>query len=87
MRWDHRGHLKGDEARRREGGLTPGRPLRSLRQAFNTLFIDLVNRVLPIKKGVAVADRVVKFVAQYVSYTVEQGGSSFRSRPRRADGY
>lgn len=42
-------------------------------KAFNTAFIDMVNRVLPVKKGVAVADRVVKFVAQYVAYTTEQG--------------
>jgi condensin complex subunit 3 len=33
----------------------------------------MVNRVLPIKKGVAVADRVVKFVASYVAYSTEQG--------------
>lgn len=42
-------------------------------KAFNTLFIDMVNRVLGVKKGVAVADRVVKFVASYVAYTTEQG--------------
>jgi len=42
-------------------------------RAFNALFVDMVNRVLPIKKGVAVADRIVKFVASFVAYTVEQG--------------
>jgi condensin complex subunit 3 len=42
-------------------------------KAFNGLFIEMVNRVLPIKKGVAVADRVVKFVASYVAYSTEQG--------------
>lgn len=42
-------------------------------KAFNTCFVDMVNRVLPVKKGVAVADRVVKFVAAYVAYTTEQG--------------
>ncbi|KAL7422917.1 chromosome condensation complex Condensin, subunit G [Cryptotrichosporon argae] len=41
-------------------------------KSFNTLFVDMVNRVLPVKKGVAVADRVVKFVASYVAYTTEQ---------------
>lgn len=44
-------------------------------KAFNTLFVDMVNRVLAIKKGVAVADRVVKFVAGYVAYATEQGES------------
>jgi condensin complex subunit 3 len=43
-------------------------------KAFNALFIEMVNRVLPVKKGVAVADRVVKFVASYVAYSTEQGG-------------
>ena len=45
-------------------------------KAFNGLFIDMVNRVLAVKKGVAVADRVVKFVAQYVAYSTEQGESA-----------
>jgi condensin complex subunit 3 len=45
-------------------------------KAFNAAFIDMVNRVLPVKKGVAVADRVVKFVAQYVAYTTQQGQGS-----------
>jgi condensin complex subunit 3 len=42
-------------------------------KAFNAVFIDMVNRILVVKKGVAVADRVVKFVANYVTYTTEQG--------------
>ncbi|KIR69079.1 condensin complex subunit 3 [Cryptococcus bacillisporus CA1873] len=40
-------------------------------KAFNSLFFDMVNRVLTVKKGVAVADRIVKFVANYVSYCTE----------------
>ncbi|WVQ70731.1 hypothetical protein IAR50_000253 [Cryptococcus sp. DSM 104548] len=40
-------------------------------KAFNTTFMDMVSRVLPVKKGVAVADRVVKFVASYVAYSTE----------------
>lgn len=47
-------------------------------KAFNTLFIDMVNRLLPIKKGVSVADRVVKFIANYVAYATEQGESNLR---------
>jgi condensin complex subunit 3 len=42
-------------------------------KAFNTELIGMVNRILSIKKGEAVADRVVKFVAGYVAYTTEQG--------------
>lgn len=48
-------------------------------KAFNGAFIDMVNRIVTVKKGVAVADRVVKFVASYVAYTTEQGKSSFTS--------
>jgi condensin complex subunit 3 len=42
-------------------------------KAFNTAFISMVNCILGVKKGVAVADRVVKFVAGYVAYVTEQG--------------
>ncbi|KAK8850500.1 hypothetical protein IAR55_004418 [Kwoniella newhampshirensis] len=45
-------------------------------KAFNGLFVDMVNRVLPVKKGVSVADRVVKFVASYVVYSTEQDAAS-----------
>jgi condensin complex subunit 3 len=42
-------------------------------KAFNNAFIDMVNRVLSVKKGVSVADRVIQFVGKFVAYTVEQG--------------
>lgn len=42
---------------------------------FNALFINMINRILPVKKGVTVADRAVRFVASYVAYTTEQGKS------------
>ncbi|WWC92262.1 uncharacterized protein L201_007216 [Kwoniella dendrophila CBS 6074] len=45
-------------------------------KGFNNGFIDMVNRVLPIKKGVSVADRVVKFIASYVAYSTEQDAAS-----------
>ncbi|TXT10982.1 hypothetical protein VHUM_01733 [Vanrija humicola] len=41
-------------------------------RAFSSIFIDMVNRILPVKKGVGVADRIVKFVAGYVTYITEQ---------------
>ena len=56
-------------------------------KAFNTSFIDMVNRVLPIRKGVAVADRVVKFVEQYVTYTTEQGETMAYRLPDVTDQY
>lgn len=54
-------------------------------KAFNTAFIDMVNRILTVKKGVAVADRVVKFIASYVAYTTEQGEwpAAMRFRSKR----
>lgn len=42
-------------------------------KAFNGAFIGMVNGTLSVKKGVAVADRVVKFIASYIAYTTEQG--------------
>ncbi|WVR08557.1 hypothetical protein IAU60_005612 [Kwoniella sp. DSM 27419] len=45
-------------------------------KAFNTVFVEMVNRVLPIKKGVSVADRVIKFVASYVAYCNEQDNAA-----------
>ncbi len=42
-------------------------------KAFNAMFLDMVGRVLTVKKGVTVADRIVQFVGKYVAYTTEQG--------------
>lgn len=50
-------------------------------RAFNNAFVGMVNRVLPVKKGVAVADRIVKFVASYVAYTTENGECLQKERP------
>ncbi|KAG8932901.1 hypothetical protein FRC01_011776 [Tulasnella sp. 417] len=40
--------------------------------AFNKAFISMVNRILPIKKGVSQADKSIKFVAAFVRYTSEK---------------
>lgn len=44
--------------------------------AFSKAFISMVNRILPIKKGVSQADKSVKFVAAFVRYTSEKGESA-----------
>lgn len=41
---------------------------------FEDAFLNMVNRVLVVKKGVIVADRIVKFVGSYVKYMNEKGG-------------
>lgn len=41
--------------------------------AFNKSFIGMVNRVLPVKRGVSQADKAVKFVAAFVRYAMEKG--------------
>lgn len=41
-------------------------------KAFNECFFRCVNRVLDVKKGVAAADRVCKFLATYTAYAIEQ---------------
>jgi condensin complex subunit 3 len=51
-----------------------GRSLKLIgEKAFNAMFTDMVGRVLTVKKGVTVADRIVQFVGKYVAYTTEQG--------------
>ena len=41
--------------------------------AFEDCFIDMVNRVLAVKKGIGVADRVVKFAAGYIKFINTKG--------------
>ncbi|KAI0764062.1 nuclear condensing complex subunit [Irpex lacteus] len=40
---------------------------------FSRVFVDMLGRVLLVKKGVQPADRVVKFVGSYVAYILEKG--------------
>ena len=40
---------------------------------FEDVFIEMVIRILPLKKGTAVVDRVVKFVAGYIKFIGEKG--------------
>ena len=42
-------------------------------RAFGDAFIDMITRVLVMKKGPATADRVVKFVGTYVKFMNEKG--------------
>jgi condensin complex subunit 3 len=42
-------------------------------RAFEDCFIDMVNRVLVVKKGISVADRVVKFAAGYIKLLNAKG--------------
>jgi condensin complex subunit 3 len=42
-------------------------------RAFEDCFIDMVNRVLVVKKGIGVADRTVKFVAGYIKFLNARG--------------
>lgn len=47
---------------------------------FKDLFIEMVDRMLVVKKGPAAADRVVKFLGAYVKYLNEKGASMSASR-------
>jgi condensin complex subunit 3 len=42
-------------------------------KAFNDRFIDMVKRVLPIKKGIPNADRVVKFIGAFILHISQKG--------------
>jgi condensin complex subunit 3 len=46
---------------------------------FNGIFVDLVARILVLKKGVLPADRAVKFIGAYVTYIAEKGKHLFAS--------
>jgi condensin complex subunit 3 len=41
-------------------------------KTFNKSFEDVVYKVLPLKKGTTVADRIVKFVGLFVKFTMEK---------------
>ncbi|KAF8317697.1 hypothetical protein DL93DRAFT_527157 [Clavulina sp. PMI_390] len=41
-------------------------------KAFNDKFIDMVDRILPIKKGIANADRIVKFVRAFIEHIAQK---------------
>lgn len=51
-------------------------------KSFNSAFLDCLNRVLHIKKGVVQADRTLKFVATYAAYAQTQ----FRAAARKVAG-
>ena len=40
---------------------------------FGDIFIDMINRVLVVKKGPPIADRTVKFIGEYVKFINEKG--------------
>lgn len=42
-------------------------------RAFADSFLDMVNRILGMKKGPASVDRIVKFVGSYIQYLNEKG--------------
>ena len=41
-------------------------------RAFSTIFIDMLSRMLGIKKGSTNVDRVVKFIGSYVKFVSEK---------------
>lgn len=42
-------------------------------RAFTEVFMDMLNRVLIVKKSTPAADRIVKFVSSYVKFLNEKG--------------
>lgn len=41
-------------------------------RVFQDIFMDMLTRVLPLKKGTTVADRIVKFTAGYIRFITEK---------------
>lgn len=49
-------------------------------KAFIDVFLDMMNRVVVIKKGVPTADRIVKFVGSYIQFINEKSALLDSSR-------
>ena len=45
-------------------------------RVFGDRFIEMINHVLTIKKGITVADRIVKLVGGYIKFIHAKSGSS-----------
>jgi condensin complex subunit 3 len=41
--------------------------------AFQNAFLEVLVRILPVKKGVVVADRVVRFIGGYIKHIHKKG--------------
>ncbi|XP_006463480.1 hypothetical protein AGABI2DRAFT_208301 [Agaricus bisporus var. bisporus H97] len=54
-------------------------------EAFARSFLDMVSRALVVKKGVASADRIVKFVGAYVKFINEKAGKRAAQMPPEVD--
>jgi condensin complex subunit 3 len=39
---------------------------------FNTIFQDIIYKILPLKRGITVGDRIVKFVGAFVRHLMEK---------------
>ena len=56
-------------------------------KAFEDLFIEMIIRILPVKKGASVVDRVVKFVAGYMRFIGEKGARRNGNHENATDNY
>lgn len=42
-------------------------------KAFNDRFVDMVDRVIPVKKGISNADRIIKFTGAFILHISQKG--------------
>ncbi|EKM57502.1 uncharacterized protein PHACADRAFT_90256 [Phanerochaete carnosa HHB-10118-sp] len=54
-------------------------------RAFEDLFISMLSRALPIKKGASVVDRIIKFVGGYTKFVNEKGEAARKANPTEED--
>jgi condensin complex subunit 3 len=47
--------------------------IKTAHKEFIAVFLDMLSRVVVVKKGPPTVDRIVKFVAQYVRFANEKG--------------
>ncbi|TCD67325.1 hypothetical protein EIP91_000246 [Steccherinum ochraceum] len=54
-------------------------------KAFNNAFLDMLIRVMPVKKGATVADRIMKFVGSYIKFMLEKAEEQKRAEQSDED--
>ncbi|KAG6830471.1 hypothetical protein H0H87_008044 [Tephrocybe sp. NHM501043] len=79
-------HKLQEEAAQCEEPLRKGRGVKLVgEKIFEEAVLQMLMRVLPIKKGVVQADRVVKFVAQYIRFVNEKAGEARNGQETEGD--
>ncbi|KAH9924026.1 nuclear condensing complex subunit [Fomitopsis serialis] len=75
----HKLHLQAASARQPAKSGSSTELAASGEHIFCDIFIDMMSRVLTIKKGCQAADRIIKFIGSYVQFILQKGDNSVRT--------